>query len=212
MDGFKLKESEDKSEYLLGIHVQSDMKWSKQIDVLKSKLKDRLTGLSKVRNIVSSLKLRKTIAEGIFTSILVYCVPLWGGCAKGELQQLQVIQNIAVQHVLRLPRRSSRREMFKSIGWLTVNQLVFFHTVMAVYKIRRTGEPEYLAEKLRQDNYRGGLVVPATNLSLAKNSFCFRGADYWISLPAAVRNLTRISQFKRALRTLTIARIPQFLD
>ena len=64
MDGFKLKESEDKSEYLIGIHVQSDMKWSKQIDVLKSKLKDRLTGLSKVRNIVSSLKLRKTIAEG----------------------------------------------------------------------------------------------------------------------------------------------------
>ena len=114
MDGLKLKESEDKSEYLLGIYVQSDMKWSKQVDELKSKLKARLTGLGKVRNIVSSLRLRKTIAEGIFNSILTYCVPLWGGCAKGELQQLQVMQNMAAQHVLRLPRRSSRNEMFTS--------------------------------------------------------------------------------------------------
>ena len=90
------------------------MKWSKQVDELKSKLKARLTGLGKVRNIVSSLRLRKTIAEGIFNSILTYCVLLWGGCAKGELQQLQVMQNMAAQHVLRLPRRSSRNEMFTS--------------------------------------------------------------------------------------------------
>ena len=65
---------------------------------------------------------------------------------------------------------------------------------------------------MRQDNFRGGLVVPATNLSLAKSSFCFRGADNWISLPAAVWNLTKISEFKRALRTLTLIRILQFLD
>ena len=212
MDGLKLKESEDKSEYLLGIYVQSDMKWSKQVDELKSKLKARLTGLGKVRNIVSSLRLRKTIAEGIFNSILTYCVLLWGGCAKGELQQLQVIQNMAAQHVLRLPRRSSRNEMFTSLGWLTVNQLVYFHTVMAVFKIRHTEEPEYLAGKMKYDNFRGGLVVPATNLSLAKNSFCFRGADCWISLPLAIRNLKKIGEFKKALKIHTMTKIPKFLD
>ena len=103
MNGFKLSESEEKSENVLGIHIQSDLKWTKQIDELKSRLKGRLTGLGKIRNIVSSLKLRKQIAEGIFTSILVYCIPLWGGCGKGELQQLQVLQNEAAQHVLRYP-------------------------------------------------------------------------------------------------------------
>ena len=138
MDGFKLFESAEKSEYLLGVNIQSDLKWTKQIEELKFRLKDRLTGISKIRNIVPSLQLRKQIAEGIFTSILVYCMPLWGGCGKGELQQLQVIQNTAAQHVLRVPRRSSRKEMFNRLGWLSVNQLVFFHTVMAVYKMRQT--------------------------------------------------------------------------
>ena len=45
MDGFKLFESAEKSEYLLGVHIQSDLKWTKQIEELKSRLKDRLTGI-----------------------------------------------------------------------------------------------------------------------------------------------------------------------
>ena len=155
MDGFKLSESEEHSEYLLGVYIQADLKWTKQIDELKSKLKTRLTGLSTIRNIVTSLDFRKQIAEGVFTSILVYCIPLWGGCDKGDTQQLQVLQNNAAQHVLKLPRRSSRKEMFDILGWLSVNQLVFYHTAMAIYKIRQTGEPEHLAEKLLNDNLRG---------------------------------------------------------
>ena len=161
---------------------------------------------------MSSLKIRKQIAEGVFTSILVYCMPLWGGCSKGEIQQLQVIQNEAAQHVLKLPRRSGRKEMFDSLGWLSVNQLVFFTNVMAVYKIRRSGEPEYLAEKMNYDNFRGRLVVPHTDLSLAKDSFCFRGGDFWISLPETLRSIKDIGRFKTALKNFTMKKIPQFLD
>ena len=36
MDGIKLKESEDKSEELLGITMQSNLKWSQQIINLAS--------------------------------------------------------------------------------------------------------------------------------------------------------------------------------
>ena len=211
MDGFKLSESPEKSEYLLGVHIQSDLKWTKQIQELKSRLKDRLTGLGRIRNIVPSLLLRKQIAEGIFSSILVYCMPLWGGCCKSELKQLQVIQNTAAQHFLRVPRRSNRKEMFNRLGWLSVNQLVFYHTVMTVYKMRQTGEPEYLARKMLNDNIRGGLVVPTTGLSLAKDSFCFRGGDSWISLPETIRKIEKIGKFKKSLKTFTTLKIPQFL-
>ena len=58
MDGFSLTESEEHSEYLLGVHIQADLKWTKQVDELKSKLKTRLTGLSKARNIVAMLSFR----------------------------------------------------------------------------------------------------------------------------------------------------------
>ena len=182
------------------------------MDEIKTKLKTRLTGLSKVRNIVSSICFRKKVAEGIFTSVLVYCIPLWGGCDKGDIRDLQVLQNIAAQHVLRLPRRSSRNIMFDELGWLSVQQLVFYHSVMAVYKIRQTGEPEYLAEKLLNDNLRGMLIVPNTSLTLAQSSFCFRAGEYWRSLPESTRNLKKIGTFKKALKIYTLSQIPRFLD
>ena len=212
MNGFQLTQSEELSEYLLGVYIQADLKWTKHIDELKSKIKTRITGLQKVRNMVPSEKFRKQIAEGIFTSVLVYCIPVWGASDKANIRDLQVYQNRAAQHVLRLPRRSSRTIMYDRLGWMTVYQLVFYHTVMAVYKMRDTGEPEYLAEKLLNDNYRGGLIVPATRLTLAKESFCFRGGDCWQLLPEAARNIRKVGEFKKYLRTFTMTNIPRFLD
>ena len=199
MEGFKLTDSEEKVETILGVQIQPDLKWTKHIDELLTKLKTRLTGLNKVKYILGN-KNMKTISEGIFTSVLIYCIPLWGGMDQGDLQDLQVLQNRAAQHVLRLPQRSNRKMMFDKLDWLSVKQLAFYHTVIAVYKIRETGEPEYLAEKLLNDNFRGSLIVPPTDLTLAKNSFCFRGGDSWIAIPQAIRNIQKVGPFKTALR------------
>ena len=134
MDGFQLTESEEKCEKLLGVTLQPNLKWTKHAQELQKKLKDRLTGLMKTRHIVT-YAFRKTVAEGIFMSVLTYCIPAWGGLDQGDLQDLQVMQNKAAQIVLNLPPRSNRKMMYTSLSWLTVNQLIFFHSVLAVSKI-----------------------------------------------------------------------------
>ena len=68
-----------------------------------------------------------------------------------------------------------------------------------------------MARKMRYYNFRGGLVVPNTALSLAKESFCFRGGDSWISLPETMRKIEKISEFKKSLKTFTAMKFPQFL-
>ena len=178
MDGIKLAETKEKYETLPGVHFQPNLKWSKHIAELQSKLKTRLTGLLQVRYVLST-KYMKVIAEGIFNSVLIYCIPLWGGCDKGHVKSLQVMQNTAARHVLNLPPWSNRSSMFDQLGWLTVAQLAVYHTVLSVFKIRRSEEPEYLYEKLSKDNVRGHIVIPVTTLSLAMNSFCYRGAADW---------------------------------
>ena len=75
MDGFVLEESENKVEILLGCQIEPTLKWHKQIEELLKKLRKRLTALESLRNIIP-YKLRKTITEGIFTSVLVYCLPV----------------------------------------------------------------------------------------------------------------------------------------
>ena len=75
---------------------------------------------------------------------MYYCLPLFGGCSKTDVQLLQVFQTRAAQVVLRLPPRTGRALMFDKLEWLTVQQLI------AVFRIRQTREPEDLATILFQ--------------------------------------------------------------
>ena len=121
MDGVRLEENKDKSAELLGVTMQCNLKWSLQVKSLAEKLKTRLTGLEKLKFVMSRSN-KKNIVEGVFNSVLCYCLPLFGGCSKAEAKVLQVLQNRAAQVVLRLPPRTSRSFMFDKLGWMTVQQ------------------------------------------------------------------------------------------
>ena len=210
MDGLQLKESEEKSEKVLGVYLQSNLKWSKHSKELQLRLKSRLLGLRKVQNILS-LEKRKVVAQAIFQSVLSYCIAVWGGTVKGDIENLQVIQNRAAQFVLNIRGwRVHRQELYKNLGWLTVNQLVAFHRILAVYCIRKSGEPEYLADMLSRDNCRGNIIVPHTGLSLLKTSFVFHGAELWNRVPLVYRQIQCTRQFKLKLRQWILANIPRF--
>ena len=74
MDGVRLKETKLRQENLLGIVIQSNLKWSAYIDALSVKLKFRLAGLMKLKFVMSK-SLKRNIVQGIFNSVLCYCLP-----------------------------------------------------------------------------------------------------------------------------------------
>ena len=211
MDGVELEENLEKCEVLLGVSIEYSLKWHKTIQGLQSRLKQRLAGLSKLKFIVPYAML-KTITQGIFNSVLIYCLPLFGGCDKGELGDLQVLQNKAAQIVTRSPPRSVRNVMYDKLDWLTVNQLIAYHTLIQVFKIRNSREPEYLSGILRNDNRNGHIAIPNSDLTLAMKSFTFRGAKLWNSLPAHIRSCSKIGMFKSQSRKWVNEVIPRFLD
>ena len=90
--------------------------------------------------------------------------------------------------------------MFAALNWLTVNQLVTYHSLIAVYKIRKSNEPEYLFNLLSNDNFQGQIVVLSSQLSLCKRSFCFRVAKSW-NIPESIRSIQTLVSFKRELET-----------
>ena len=141
---------------------------------------------------------------------MVYCLPLFGGCDRADLDSLQVLQNKAAQIVTRSPPRSPRKPMYDQLDWLTVNQLVAYHTLLQIFKIRKSQQPEYLFAILGRDNRNGHIVVTNTQLSLAKKSFTFRGSELWNQLPADIRKNHKLGNFKKACRNWIKTEIPRF--
>ena len=211
MDNIALMEEPSHFESILGVYVQSNLKWQKQVSSLKAKLAQRLNGLNQIKNICS-LSVRKLIAEGSFNSVLAYCLPLFGGMEKHQLQELQILQNKAARLVCRVPPRYNRKEVFKKLNWFTVNQLICYYTLIMVFKVRQSKSPEYLANILCLNSRYGRIKTRKQTLTLASNSFTHRGVQLWNKLPSTVRNEERIGPFKRLLRQWIFNHIQAFPD
>ena len=213
IDQTRLEEDPKKCEVLLGCQVQSNLKWDNQVSAVKAKLKKRLTGLIKLKGL-GPFSVRKTIAEGIFHSVMVYCLPLYGGMDKGDIMSLQIMQNKAARITSKMPPRCARDAMFDKLGWLTVNQLIAYHSAILVFKIRKAKEPEYLAGLLNRDSRNGRIMVKNYALQLAQRSFTTRGADTWNRIPRNLREQERLrlGAFKKSVKRWTIENIPRFLE
>ena len=211
MDGVQLVESKEHCELLLGCELQSDLKWHTQVKELVKKLKKRLVGLNSLKYCLP-FSMRNQVTLGMFNSVLIYCLPLFGGCDISEIKQLQVLQNKAAQVVTHSPPRAERLAMYSRLKWLTVNQLIAYHTLLTVFKIRQTGEPEYLASFLQEDSRSGRIILPNTQLSLFMKSFVWRGAATWNQLSLELRKSNKIGHFKRGVREWVLRNINAFLD
>ena len=102
--------------------------------------------------------------------------------------------------------------MYKNLDWLTVNQLVQYHSLIAVFKIRKTKEPEYLSRFLCRDSRYGKIMFEKVELKVATRSFIFRSSENWNGLPSDVKNCQTIGVFKKKLRKWIQENVQMFLD
>ena len=84
-------------------------------------------------------------------SKLVYLMPLWGGCEQFLIRSLQTMQNKAARVVSSRSIYTPTKTLLKECGWLSVVQLIFFHSVLLLFKVRRAKSPSYLYEMCSSD-------------------------------------------------------------
>ena len=117
---------------------------------------------------------------------------------------LQVIQNRAARFVASCDWSVPLKEVFRQIGWMSVNQLVFYHTVLLVFKVKRNMSPCYLYNmfnsKYGYNTRRAGSgaiqMVERPKLELNKLSFKWRGSSLFNDLPSDIRQLSCETTFK----------------
>ena len=107
-------------------------------------LNTRINGLKKIAR-TATFSTRQMIANGAVMSKLVYLIAVWVGAQEYLLDVLQVQQLTAARAVCGFYSRFwSKRKLLSRVGWLSVRQLVYFHTVLQVHKTIKSGKPASL--------------------------------------------------------------------
>ena len=207
------------SEKLLGGHITNDFKWNEHIrnneKSLFRLLTSRINALGKISSI-STFKTRKMIANGIVMSLLVYLIHLWGGAADYLITFLQVLQNRAARLVTKLGWFTPTKVLLTQCGWLSVRQLVEYHSLLLVYKIRSEGKPVYLKQKLcnqfsyntRLSRTNGIKLAGPIKSELHKQSFIPRASNSWNKLPGSLRVTSKTNVFKGKLKSWVKENVP----
>ena len=201
-------------ERLLGCQIHQSLKWKEHIQAneksLIRQLTSRLNALKKLaRN--APFKTRLMAANAVFISALSYLISLWGAGDGYLLRALQVVQNKAARCVTKVSWFTATRQLLKQCGWMSIKQLVFYHTALTMHKTLKSGKPVYTRQKLSHDfpyqtrQATGGHVRHA---AVADGSFISRGTAAYNSIPDSLRSTQSLPIFKKKLKTWTLVNSP----
>ena len=153
------------------------------------------------------------IANGAVMSKLVYLITVWGGATQYLLKAVQTQQLIAARAVCGFQSsRWSKKQLLGKVDWLSVRQLVYYHTVLQAHKTMITGQPRPLHASLPTDhpymtrNAAAGNIRYGENMTSTK-TFKYRAMAWYNPIPTEVKTGT-IPTVKRKLKAWVKKSVP----
>ena len=190
---FIIKPSE--TEKLLGGQLHQGLEWKLHLrdhkGSLLNQLSSRLNGLKKV-SVNADFSTKLMVANGVVISKLTYLITVWGGAQQYLIDAVQVQQLAAARVVCGFGCwRWSKQKLLDKVGWLSVRQLIFYHTVLQVHKTLQTGVPKHLHQSLSGSYPRNtrssanGQIRQIDNTSTS--TFKYRAIQSYNSMPMNVK-------------------------
>ena len=124
---------------------------------------------------------------------------------KRDMHRLQTLQNKTLRLINWTDQSTPTRELLSSTQSLRVHQLGAYLTLIQVFKIRETRQPEYHHRRLFGENETAVNVRSSDypqsrvnfNLSLSRGSFFYQGCRLWSALPGNIKLLRTQASFKK---------------
>ena len=82
----------------LGVYIDSQLKWDKQVSMVAKSYSAKLSQLKRLRYLPKSV-LEKIYYQTIVAGV-VYCVPVWGTCSPSQFNELELIHERAARIII----------------------------------------------------------------------------------------------------------------
>ena len=223
--------TESTSERLLGLIVNNTMTWEHQLygndehKGLVTKLSQRAGLIRRLSFVMPKDKLI-IMAEGIFFSLLNYCLEVFGNVwgietydetdrhspafRKDDNMRLQVLVNKVLRALTGLDYETPISVLSSRSGQLSVHQRTAVFTLTSVHKALKNQEPLYSHSLLHpdQDQVRTNCRRVECKLSISRGIFYYRGSRLYNQLPASLTSIPKVPAFKKSVKQWVRDNIP----
>ena len=175
----------------LGVILQSDLKWSKHLDMVAEKAEGSLRYLTVARHHVA-----QDVLSNIYTTLIrptmEYCCSIWSSIPVSASMKLQKIENRAARLVTGAPMYTQIESLHSELGWDYLENRRKYFRLTFYHKILIGEAPLYLSERLPLHNHNYNTRQNQTktykyNYSFFKNSLLPMATREYNDLPAKVR-------------------------
>ena len=190
-----------------GITLESHLNFKDHVNTLTSSPLFMLCQINRMRHLLTK-PLLSIILNSVIFSKFFYRSTVWAGTSKKNLQNSQLVQNVAASVLTGTKKVDHISPVLRELGWPSIKDQLFVRDTTQVYKIFNSLAPLYLISKLstRSDvhNYntrkRDNLNLSLYRTGTAKRSFHYRALSAWNSLTAGTRNSLSLCTFKRSVK------------
>ena len=175
---------------ILGILVDCDLNWKKQINRIKRNAMGKIRNIHRFNSMLP-LQHRKNLYNAIISPQFDYGDVLIGGANQKELNSLQRIQNFAAKSILGKKKRYSNKKTLKELQFLNLEQRRKIHRTVFIHKALLNKSSTNLHEIFSKYNpnfntrnsTKKNLTIPSHNSSKFKRSPLYKMINDWNDTP-----------------------------
>ena len=195
----------------LGVIVDEELNWHKQIQHVKTKLSRCISIVYKASHVLNKTALF-TLYNAFFMPYIMYCPEIWASTYTARIQPIVIMQKRIIRLVCKLQRTESTKPYFKSLNCLKFTDLLKLKIAIFMFKVFHKQLPNKLMaffhigsvvdqHQTRQNNK---FRIKYRRTTLKSHSMSVAGPQTWNSLRKEIANETHLLNFKRIFKHYVI--------
>jgi len=191
-----------KSEKLLGVYVNENLKWDDHVNKIKKKISTNLWLLSRIKMFIP-LSARILFYKAYIQPHLDFCNVIWGGTNNTNLHKLYVLQKRLCKTIFGKNYTSVPNSM-EAMSCLSIHERIIVNKAKFMYKVSKESIPCYVVNMFENDqrvytNLRSAsslnYAIPRPKMELFKQSISYSGPCIWNKIPESIRCMKTLDSF-----------------
>ena len=194
---------------VLGIVIDDRLSWNRQNEEQCNKISKNINLLRKAKDFVG-LDTLKIMYNALVMPHFNYCSTVWQNNNQTHLGKLYKLQKRAARIITNSDYTIRSSDIFQKLSWKPLDLILKKRDLFMTFKAINGMLPEYITQ-LFHTCENSGYVLRSSNLKLSqpkpktnflKNSFSYRGAAYWNSIPINLLKTLRESTSLKSVHHL----------